>query len=146
MKYALGYALNLKDLFGTFNIKRLKLKSKKCEELIGNRHKEILMYKVMKYCIKLVIEDIIHNNATFHLPTRKKKVCIKMKKVEGEQFAKARRNGKWRDVDFLASNFSGYQMVIRFMSGEVTREKPIYLDPIHKNQITQYTNEGKQYF
>lgn len=146
MNYALGYALNLKELFKSFKIKRLKLKASKCQELIGNRHKEILMDKVMKYSIKLVLDDVIHNNATFHLPTGKRKCSIKMKKFDGEEFARARRNGKWRDVDFLASNFSGYQMIFRFMSGGVFREKPIYLDPEHKNLITEYTNNGKQYF
>ena len=69
-----------------------------------------------------------------------------MKKYEEEQFIKGRRNGKWKDVDFLASNFSGYQMVMRFMSQGIVREKPIYLDPAHRDLITEYTNNGKQYF
>ena len=146
MKYAMGYTLNLKDLFCNFNVKRLKLSAAKCEEVLKNRHKEIIAFKVMKYCIKLVIEDIIHNNATFHLPTNKKKATIRMKKYEEEQFIKGRRNGKWKDVDFLASNFSGYQMVMRFMSQGIVREKPIYLDPGHRDLITEYTNNGKQYF
>lgn len=146
MNYALGYALHLKDLFKTFNIKRLKLKTKICEQLLGNRHKEIIAFKIMKYCIKLVLDDVIDNNATFHLPTNKKEVCIKMKRTEGEEFAKARRNGKWQDVDFLFSNFSGYQMVLRFQQGEIKREFPIYVDNSNKDRITQHTNNGKQYF
>lgn len=146
MKYAMGYALNLKDLFCNFKIKRLKLTAQKCEEILKNRHKEIIVYKVMKYCIKLVIEDIIHNNATFHLPTNKMKADIRIKKYEEEAFIKGRQNGKWKDVDFLASNFSGYQMTMRLQSKGVMREKPIYLDPEHRNLITEYTNNGKQYF
>jgi hypothetical protein len=31
-----------------------------------------------------------------------------MKKTSGEQFKRAFKKGKWRDVDFLASNFTGY--------------------------------------
>jgi hypothetical protein len=31
-----------------------------------------------------------------------------MKRTEGDDFKKAFRRGKWRDVDFIASNFCGY--------------------------------------
>lgn len=146
MSFALGYTINLKDIFKSFNIKRLKLKASKCEELIGNRHKEVIMYKVMKRCIKLVLDDIIHNNATFHLPTAKKKCCMRMKGFSDEQFAEARRNGKWRDVDFLASNFTGYQIVLQVTHGEVRREKYVYVDNTNKDIITEYTNNGRKYF
>ena len=146
MNYAVGYAVCLKELFKTFNFKKLKIQSKVCEKIIGSRHKEILAEQVMKSCIKLVIDDVIENNATFHLPTRKRTAEIKMRRISDENFAKARRNGKWLDVDFLASNFTGYQMVFRFTQQQIVIEKPIYLDPQNKNRITEHTNNGKQYF
>jgi hypothetical protein len=31
-----------------------------------------------------------------------------MKRTEGKKFKKAFKNGKWNDVDFVMSNFSGY--------------------------------------
>jgi hypothetical protein len=31
-----------------------------------------------------------------------------MNKVSGNSFKNAFKNGKWRDVDFLTSNFTGY--------------------------------------
>lgn len=146
MNYALGCAFNLKEVFKFFNFKRLKLTTAVCHKYVGSRHKEILACKIMAYCIKLVIDDVIHNNATFFLPTKKRKAYIKMKKVEQENFIKGRKKGKWRDVDFLASNFSGYQMTLFYMSGAVMKYKAIYLDPKRKNLITEYTNNGKQYF
>lgn len=146
MNYAVGYAVCLKDLYKTFNFKKLKIPSKICEKIIGSRHKEILAEQVMKSCIKLVLDDVIENNTTFHLPTRKRNAEIKMRRVSDESFAKARRNGKWLDVDFLASNFTGYQMVFRFAQQQIMIEKPIYLDPQNKNRITEHTNNGKQYF
>lgn len=146
MNYALGYTLNLKDLFKTFNVKKLDMTASECENIIGNRHKELVAEKVMKECINMVLQDIIHNNATFHFPTNKMEVKLKMKKTEGEEFAKARRNGKWKDVDFLASGFSGYQLCLSLQSQGIIREKPVYLDPQNKQLITDYTNNGKQYF
>jgi hypothetical protein len=31
-----------------------------------------------------------------------------MQRTTGEDFKKAFKRGKWRDVDFITSNFSGY--------------------------------------
>lgn len=146
MKFATGYTLGLKDMFCNFNIKRLKLSAKTCEELIGNRHKERIVFKVFNYALKLIIDDIINKSITFKLPTGKQSSVIKMKRFEDDEFKKARRNGKWSDVDFLASNFSGNQMVFQYMSRGVWLEKLIYLDKSNKDLITKYTNEGKQYY
>jgi len=59
----------------------------------------------------------------------------------------ARRNGKWQDVDFLNSYFSGYQLTLNMYNkeGKPVRIKPIYLDNKLKNKLTEYTNQGKQY-
>lgn len=146
MNYAVGYALGLKDLFKNLSFKKLKMSVAVCQKLIKNRHKEIIMAKVMKLCIKLIIDDIIYNNATFKLPTGKKKAFLYMKKTSDDNFVGARKNGKWKDVDFLASNFSGYQMAFKYQTGGVMRERPVYLDSSNKKLITDKTNEGKQYF
>ena len=94
----------------------------------------------------MVLEDIIENNATFILPTRSKRAELRMKRFERDEFSKARRNGKWAKVDFLASNFCAYQMVFHFQSKGVMREKLIYLDPEHRDRVLEYTNQGKQYY
>ena len=146
MNFATGYTLGLKDMFCIFDTKRLKLSSKKCEELIGNRHKERIIYKVFKYALKLIINDIINNSVIFRLPTGKQKALIRIKQYEGQDFINARRNGKWADVDFLASNFTGNQMVLQYMSRGVWLEKLIYLDKANKDLITKHTNAGKQYY
>lgn len=146
MNYALGCAFNLKELFNFLDFKKLKLSTATSMKLVGSRHKELVACKIMAYCVKLVIDDIIHNNATFSLPTHKRKAFIKMKKVEEENFVKGRRKGKWSDVDFLMSDFSGYQMTLFYMSGSVMKYKSVYVDPKRKKLITEYTNNGKQYF
>ena len=35
---------------------------------------------------------------------------IQMKRFENDEFKKLFKAGKWRDVDFLTSNFTGYQL------------------------------------
>ena len=146
MNYACGYAVNVRDMFCNFSFKRLKYTVEQCMKRYKSRHKEYLMEEVFKYSCKLILDDVIYNNATFHLPTLAKKCKIHMKRYDGEEFKKARQNGKWKDVDILESNFSGNQMVLEYQQGGVRREKRIYLDSKYRDLITEYTNAGKQYF
>ena len=61
-------------------------------------------------------------------------------------FKKAFKKGKWNDVDFLTSNFTGYQLALSVKSQKrPEKEKLIYLGYKHKDRITELTNEGKRY-
>ena len=145
MNYSTGYAMNTNNLFIGFPTKKMKLSSKACEELIGNRHKEVIAKDIFKSSVGLILEDIIENGNIFQLPTRKRKAELKMVRVDGDEFIQLRKAGKWRDVDFLASDFAGYHMILDFQSAGVMRQKEIYLDPAHRDKITDYTNQGKVY-
>lgn len=136
MNFAVGCAFNQDEMM--MNLKKQKLKSVKNKDLIK---------KIARDSIKLVLNDIIDNNVTFQLPTGSRKSDIHMRRIEGKEFVKARQNGKFQDIDFLISNFGGYQMVLNMYDreGRPTRIKPIYLNKEYKNKITNYTNAGKQY-
>ena len=69
-----------------------------------------------------------------------------MNKTSGNDFKKAFKRGKWRDVDFLTSNFTGYQLGLLVKSKKrPEKTKTIYLGYKHKDRITELTNEGKRY-
>lgn len=146
MNYATGYAMNVNDIFLSFPTKKMKMTSKACEELIGNRHKEVVAKNIFKSALSLVINDIIDNNATFILPTASKSAQLGMKRFDRERFSDGRRRGKWQDIDFIATNFSAYQMAFRFQTGGVQREKLIYLNSENRDKIVDNVNNGKQYF
>ena len=146
MNYATGHALNLDEIYMNFPLEKLKLNSKKCKEITGDVHRKELAKDVFKACIGMVIDDVIENNATFELPTGGKKSSIGMKRIEGDEFVKCRQNGKFQDVNFFKSHFSGYQMYLLLQSAGIMREKMIYLDPKHKNRITELTNQRKNYY
>ena len=93
-----------------------------------------------------MLDDVINNSDTFVLPTKSRKAEIYMKSYEDEDFKKGRRNGKWEDVDFLESNFTGAQMMLKLQRGGYLFEKPIYVDNVHKNKITERLNSGKSYY
>lgn len=146
MNYAVGHAFNTNDIFYKLDKKKLSsITSKLSQEITGDAHKDTLIGKIFKESIKVVLNDIIENNVTFQLPLGKSDIHVL--RVDGEDFKKARRKGKWKDVDFLASFFSGYQLVLNMYNkdGGVTRTKLIYVDKELKNKLTQNTNNGKQY-
>lgn len=136
MNYAVGCAFNQDEMM--MNFKKQKLKTVKNKELIK---------KIARDSIKLVLNDIIDNNVTFQLPTGSRKADIHVRRIDGKEFVRARQNGKFQDVDFLSSNFSGNQLVLNMYDreGKPTRIKPIYLNKKYKDKLTNYTNQGKQY-
>lgn len=147
MNYALGHAFNLHEMFMNFDKSKLKMTSELCQQVNGDPHKDKLIEKIFRECLKEVLNDIIDNNVTFELPTGARRADIHVQRTSGDDFAAARRNGKWQDIDFLESYFSGYQLVLNMYNkdGGVTRTKPIYVDKKLKNKLTNYTNQGKQY-
>lgn len=145
MNYSVGCAFGIKELFMNFPYKKLKVTCEDCQRINNNPHRDVLVKKIFKECLKLVINDIIDNNITFNLPTGARKCDIHMKKVQGKAFKNLRRFGKWRDVDFLESYFTGYELGF-YMYGKVSpRIKTIYVNKAYKNRITENTNKGKQY-
>lgn len=145
MKYATGYAFSSKDIFNNFPTKKLVITRDKCKELFHTFNRKIVAIRIFLYAVKVILLDIINNNVTFKLPTQRE-CYLYIKRTHGEDFKKARRNGKWQDVDYLASNFSGYQMEFMYIASERDIHKPVYLSGWMRDMITENTNKGKQYF
>ena len=146
MNYSTGAAFNLGEMFLNFPTDKLKISCEECKSINGNMHKDILAKQIFRECYKEVLQDIIDNNVTFELPTGSKKSYINMRRVVGEDFKRARRHGKWEDIDFLSSLFSGYELALTMLgNNKIPRSKTIYVSKSLKDQITINTNNGKQY-
>lgn len=146
-RLALSHAFNCGDLFQNFPIKKLKISKAECTKIYSDGSRRSFAAHVFKRALKMVINDIIENNVIFRLPgVGSSKGYIQMKRYTGDEFKRAFRNGKWRDVDFIKSDFQGYQLTFLMASPKrPDREKPIYLGKNQRNIITEYTNKGRQY-
>jgi hypothetical protein len=69
-----------------------------------------------------------------------------MKTFQGDSFKEMWKKGKFRDVDFVRSNFKGHQLFYTFETKSGVLEKPIYINKKLKDVITNNTNLGKSYF
>lgn len=145
--YAVGHAFTGKDLFMNFPVEKLKMTKKQCVDIYSDGSKRDLAEQIFMKSVEMVVDDIIDNNTHFKFPgIGKTQAYMYMKRTEGKDFKKAFKNGKWNDVDFIMSNFSGYQLALSMQSEKrLPREKSIYLSSKDKQRIIDHTNEGKQY-
>ena len=146
-KFAMGHTFSAKDIFYNFPIEKLKMDYDTVRKIYSDGDKRSLSASIFNKGMQLIVEDIIENNVHFLLPTMgNNEAYLYMKKTSGNNFKNAVKNGKWQDVDFLTSNFAGYQLALSVKSKKrPEKEKPIYLGYKHKDRITELTNEGKRY-
>lgn len=135
---ALGAAFTAKDVFRYFDLKKLKLK-------VDGKKRRNFIKQIWVDHLEDVINDCIDNNITFQLPTGQAKSEIFVKRQSGRDFIVSRQHGRFKDVDFLKSNFSGNQLCFRMHRKNFDKDKPIYLNGKLKQKITDKTNEGFQY-
>ena len=142
-----GWACNLNDIFVRFPYEKYKSLMTKWRT---TQERKKIIKQVFRAGLHLVIQDIIDNNTTFKVPSiGYYKGQIHMEMYNGSQFEELRKKGKFKDIDFLESFFTGYQMYL-YLSGKrdnfLSRRKyPIYLSKFYRDQITKNTNEGKNY-
>lgn len=101
-----------------------------------------LYSRIFKYFFYLVIKDIIENKVTFKCPPGTR-AWIEMIPITGEAFAKARQNGAFSDIDFLISDFTGYQLCLRRTNRYGKWLKRIYVSSKYRDLITNLTNKGQ---
>ena len=145
--FAMGHTFSAQALFHNFPLKKLKMDYDTVKEIYSDGDKRSLSASIFTKGMQLIIEDIIENNTYFLLPTLgSSESYLYMKKTSGNDFKNAVKRGKWRNVDFLTSNFTGYQLALSVKSKKrPEKEKPIYLGYKHKDRIIELTNEGKRY-
>ena len=145
--YAIGWACNLNDLFVRFPYE-------KCKSLIKNyklkQFRRQKVKQVFREGVQQILDDIIENNVTFKIQgVGYQGGEIHMEAITGSDFERARKNGKFEEVDFLESLFTGYQMYL-YVHGKsdnfLHRKKyPIYVNKYLREKLVKYTNEGRKY-
>lgn len=144
--FSLGCAFNLNEILMNFPYKDLHTTCSLCHQVIGDNHRDVLVKKIFKKSVELVLKDIVNNNVTFWLPiTGNRKCNIHIRRVQGEEFKRLRRGGKWEEVDIVNSLFSGYEICFYMLGNRTPRVKKVYVDKALRDKITSNTNNKFQY-
>lgn len=144
---AIGWACNLNDIFVRFPYEKCKSLMTKFKTKQLRRQK---IKQVFREGIQQILEDIIENNVTFKIQgIGYQGGELHMEAITGSEFERARQNGKFKEVDFLESLFTGYQLYL-YIHGKrdnflARRKFPVYINRYLRNKLTQYTNQGKVY-
>lgn len=145
-KYKSDYCFTNKDLFDNFDSASLSLPEAK-DRSRGKRTRREYVSNVFMYCLYLIILDIIENNTTFVLPLfGNREGCFYVKVFDGDIFKKMYSGGKFYGIDFLKSNFKGYQIYFQYTYRGGVKEKPIYISKNLKDVFYKYINEGREYY
>jgi len=139
---AFGHAFNAKQLLETLNLSKVKFTSSTCKALTNNQDRRTLVINIFKTTLFLIIDDIIENSINFKCPGCRLPTYIYMKRVDGSLFKKARKNGRWADVDLLESNFSSAYLTIDIQRKVYRYNKSIYVDTTRRDRIIEKINSG----
>ena len=141
--WATSYALKADDLYIGFPTKKYLKIDKRDLPTCYENEVQFMYGKILRYFFYLLIKDIIENQDTFKFPPNGAyRAYLEMVPIHGEDFKRARQNGAFNDVDFLASNFTGYQIYLRMMTRYGKWLKQIYVSKKFTNRITELTNQG----
>lgn len=141
-RYATGYGISAVELFTRFKTHYIKHSP---EPVFNERSKKKIAARIFIYAFWLILKDIIHNNVIFSLPTGREDY-IEMCTVAHDDFARARQNGAFQEVDFLKSDFLGHNLQYRFqLKSKRWFTKKICVHRKLKDIITENTNNGVKY-
>ena len=138
MNFATGYSFGAVEIIRRFPLKNLRMTNKS----IGRRRDEFIV-GIFIYAVQLMIEDIVKNGGTFCCPNNKG--WVEMQEVKGEEFIKARKNGKFLDVDYYKSNYTGFQPIFIYKVGRYKMIKNVYVSKYMQEFIAENTNNGFKY-
>lgn len=141
-------AFFIPDLFSKFDIKRLHLTCKQIMAMTfkGEKHKKRLMCSIFHQCVRMVLDDIISNNATFHLPlTSFNKAEMKMSAVTGTGLAKLRKYDNWKGTDLLTTGFKDYHIKLFLWRNGLTKDRVVYITKKDRKRIVEKLNSGFVY-
>lgn len=147
--FAIGWACTIADLFVRFPLEKIKsiFHNEKYDHISKKRR---LVYNVFKEGVHQILDDVIENNVTFKVQgIGYQGGEIHFEAVTGNEFEKSRQIGKFANIDFLESLFTGYQMYL-YVHGKRDnflhrRKFPIYFGKGLRDKLTKYTNEGRKY-
>lgn len=102
---------------------------------------------VLAYFFYLVFIDIIQNHVTFEFPlTGSERAYLYVKCTSDEKFMEEYANGRFKGIDFIASEYKGYQIFYQWHFKNNFKEKPVYMCDKMKKWFYSKINNGEQYY
>ena len=98
-----------------------------------------------KYCFGLILHTIIDQKVRFIIPNVPE-AYIDFEIVTGEKFEKHRTWGRFEEIDFIESNFTGYALRYYFKAKAYQKSYQIYIGGELKEKFLNGINSGERYY
>lgn len=98
-----------------------------------------------KYCFGLILNRILDEKVRFKIPYQQD-AYIDFEIVTGEKFIKHRQNGRFQEIDFVESDFTGYFLTYFFKGSAYQKEIPIYIGSNLKKKFLSNINSGEKFY
>lgn len=98
-----------------------------------------------KYCFGLIMNRVLDDKVRFKIPVRSE-AYIDFEIVHGDKFEKHRQNGRFQNIDFIESDFTGYALRYYFKAKAYQKSYPIYLGSQLKQKFLEGINSGEKYY
>lgn len=98
-----------------------------------------------KYCLGLIFNYILDNKVRFIIPGVPESY-IDFEIVTGEFFEEQRQNGRFGEIDFIESDFTGYALRYYFKAKAYQKAYPIYFGGELKQKFLNGINSGEKYY
>lgn len=98
-----------------------------------------------KYTIGLVLNRVLDERVRFKLPVN----CdayFDFEIINGDRFELQRQNGRFQEIDFIESDFTGYSLRYYFKAKAYQKHYPIYLGGDLKQKFLSGINSGIKYY
>jgi hypothetical protein len=98
-----------------------------------------------KYCFGLILNRVINDKVRFRVPA-KTEAYIDFEIVSGEKFISQRQNGRFSEIDFIESDFTGYFLTYYFKAKAYQKAIPIYVGGELKRNFLDKINTGTKFY
>lgn len=98
-----------------------------------------------KYCLNLVINSVIDEKKRFKIPVAWESY-IDFKIVKGDDFIRDRQNGRFQEIDFIESDFTGYCLTYFWKSKAYQKSVQIYVGGDIKKKFLGKINSGEKFY
>lgn len=97
-----------------------------------------------KYCLSLILNTVLDERVRFKIPEQSAYIDFEI--IQGDKFIQQRQNGRFSEIDFVESDFTGYFLNYYFQAKAYQKSVPIYIGGSLKKKFLEGINSGTKYY
>lgn len=97
-----------------------------------------------KYCLSVILNRVIDEKERFKVPYYNAYIDFEI--VSGDKFIEHRQNGRFSEIDFVESDFTGYFLNYFFQTKAYQKMMPVYIGGSLKKKFIEKINSGEKFY